>query len=127
MFRSSIRARAAWVALCAVLFSGFSSTLAVLYFQGRSDILAEICTTSGVKKILSSIDGANHHAPGNASGGIYCAQCLASASAPAIETPPVVALFALVAGGAPPHAVNLLEVRANPVLVPPSRGPPQDL
>ena len=112
------------IALFALLFSAFSSTFAALYLQDRGGILAEICSTSGVKKILSSLGEAGQHAPGKAGGGIYCAQCLSSASAPAISTPPLTALFAMVAGSAPAATVELADVATSSALSPPPRGPP---
>jgi hypothetical protein len=118
------KTRIAWLALCALLFSGVSSTLAAYYFSDRSDFLAEICTAVGVKKVVANDDQPGRDAPGRSDGGIYCAQCLASAAAPAIETSPVVALFALVAGvPAMPSAHPAVHL-PTPVLPPPSRGPP---
>lgn len=114
----------AWIALCAMLFSGFSSTLAAMYFQGHVGIPAEICTSAGIKSVTSSEDQSNEGAPAKSGGSINCVQCLGSASAPVIATSPVVALFGLVAGGAPMPSLAPAVVHANPDLSPPSRGPP---
>jgi hypothetical protein len=118
------KTRIAWIALCALLFSGVSSTLAAVYFSDRMDFLSEICTAVGVKKVAANDDQGGRDAPARGDGGIYCAQCLASAATPVIETSPVVALFALVAGvPAMPSAHPAAHLPA-PVLPPPSRGPP---
>ena len=125
MFSSAKSVRVAWIALFAVFFSGLSTTLAAYYFSDRFDFVSEICTISGIKNVVASSEDADHHVPGKADGGTYCAQCLASASAPVIETPPVVAMFAFVAGTQAMPAPDAVNHRPVPVLPPPSRGPPQ--
>jgi hypothetical protein len=112
------------IALFALLFSAFSSTFASLYLQDRGGILAEICTTSGVRKVLPPPGDTGQHAPGKTGAGIYCAQCLNSAAAPALATPSVTALFAMIAGGAPVTTVEPADVSTSRALSPPPRGPP---
>ena len=119
------RVRIAWFALFAVLFSGLSTTLAAYYFSDRVDFLSEVCTIAGIKKVASSGDDTDHHKPGSTDGAIYCAQCLSSASAPVIETPPVVAMFSFIAGTQAMPAAENRAFRPTPVLPPPSRGPPE--
>ena len=123
MFALSKKARIAWIALFAVLFSGVSTTLAALHFSDRVDFLAEICTVAGIKQVASAGENSGRTAP-DKHDSVNCAQCLSSASAPAIETSPVVALFSLIAGVPAMPPANLLAAPANPSLPPPPRGPP---
>lgn len=123
MFAATKKVRIARIALFALLFSASSSTLAAFWFQNRTGI-PEICTTSGVKKILSLPYVPARHVPGKAGGGIYCAQCMASASAPAVATPPRVTVFAMASGDAPLAAPGTVRAPGNPDLSPPPRGPP---
>ena len=118
------KARIAWVALFAVLFSGLSATLAAICFSDRIDFLSEVCTVTGIKKIAASSDDGAHHSKDKDGNGVYCAHCLSSASAPVIETSPVVMMFAFVAGTQAMPGPAVAHFRPSPALPPPSRGPP---
>ena len=123
MTASAKRSRIAWIALCAILFSAMSSALAAYHFSDRVDFLTEVCTVAGIKKVAAADAGEDRQKPGK-DGAVYCAECLASASAPVIETPPAVAMFAFVAGSQAMPATETTHVHHAAVLPPPSRGPP---
>lgn len=106
-----------------MLFLTLSSTLAVLQSHGRYDLFADICSTAGIKSV-PFVDESRSDGSGKAAG-VQCAQCLNSASAPAVESSPMVALFALVAGTQAMPASDVAAIRPAPQLLPHSHGPPR--
>lgn len=121
MTAPSKRTRIAWIALFAILFSAMSSAMAAYLFSDRVDFLTEVCTVAGIKKVAAA--GEERQKPGK-DGAVYCAECLASASAPVIETPPAVAMFAFVAGSQAMPAMDVASLHHSHAPSPPSRGPP---
>lgn len=115
--------RVAWIALCAVVFAAMSSTLASLYAQERADIMSQICSASGLSKVLTDAAGSNVP-PAKNERAVYCADCVNSATWQAVAAPVLANLFVLVAGVSPAPLAEPPAVVTRPAAPPPSRGPP---
>ena len=75
--RAALTSRfAAWLALGAVLFAAASPLLATLRFHGSQDVLAQICTFSGIK---ATADEPAEPSPNGPAKLRHCVFCLGSA------------------------------------------------
>ena len=118
--------RTAWITLCAVIFAALSSTLAVLYANDHAGIMSEICSATGISRVLTGGE-APAPLPGKSERGVYCADCLSSGSLQAAVAPVMTQLFAQIAGSQAMPGPVPAAVPVDGALPPPSRGPPSRL
>jgi hypothetical protein len=74
--RTAFRKFIAKAAVFLALFSALSPALAAWRFQDRPDVLAELCTPAGVKRVVVGDNGQPSEQEAH---GIFCVLCLASA------------------------------------------------
>lgn len=127
MFKSRhLQKRIVLIALFAVLFSALSPALAALRFQSQPQILAELCTMHGLKRV--AIDAtATDESPAQHSNhrhGIYCALCMPASAQQAI-TAPVIPEVALVEfKQVQPYSQEVIAAFAAPFVSYQSQAPP---
>jgi hypothetical protein len=87
MMRAAFRKFIARAAVFAVLFSALSPALAAWRFQDRPDVLAELCTPTGIKRVV--VDDGGQPSEQKMSG-LLCVLCVAGAQH--ADTAPTAAL-----------------------------------
>lgn len=85
---SSLHRRAAWLALCAMVFGSLAPSISKLLAaaQGEGTAWVEICSAQGIKRI--ALDASGTKSPdGHADRDAHCGYCLLLQHCPVLHTP----------------------------------------
>jgi hypothetical protein len=121
MLRNILRKRVATIALFAVLFGAFSPAFASLIYRGQPGVLAQICSTHGLERIV--LDG-NIPPATPTQHRIHCAWCSASAAQPGIDGPSIQTVIPASSTQAKPALIKTAPIFSAPVASYHPQAPP---